>query len=44
MHSQLPDYDDFQGYDMGAETVLSQIAQKIYAKYHKPSRRTLKNR
>ena len=41
MYSQLPDYDDFQGYDLGIETILSQIAQKIYANFHKPSWQTL---
>ena len=36
-YSQLPDYDDFQGYDMGADGILSRIAHKIYANFHKPS-------
>ena len=42
MYSQLPYYDEFQGHDTGIETVLSQIAQKIYANFHKPSWGTLK--
>ena len=28
MHSQLPDYDDFQCYDLGIDGALSQISQK----------------
>ena len=43
MYSQLPDYDDFQGYDLGVGGVLSRIAHKIYAGFHKPSWRTLKH-
>ena len=35
MYIQLPDYD-FQGYDLGAGGVLSQIPHKIYANFHKP--------
>ena len=42
MYSQLPDYDEFQGYDQGVESVLGQIAQEIYANFHKPSWQTLK--
>ena len=37
MYSQLPDYDDFQGYDMGIDGVPSRIARKIYANFHKSS-------
>ena len=43
MYIQLPDYDYFQGYDLGAGGVLSQISHKIYANFHKPSRATLKH-
>ena len=43
MHSQLPDYDDFQGYDLGIETILSQISQKIYSYFRKPPWKTLKH-
>ena len=43
LYSQLPDYDDFQGYDLGVGGVLSRIAHKIYAGFHKPSWRTLKH-
>ena len=44
MYSQLPDYDDFQGYDLGVGGIPSQIAHKIYANFHKPSWRTLRHR
>ena len=37
MHSQLPYYDEYQWYDMGIETVLSQIAQQIHANFRMPS-------
>ena len=43
MYGQLPDYDDFQRYDLGAEGVLCQISHKIYASYRKPSWPTLKH-
>ena len=42
MHIQLPGYDDFQCYDLGIDTILSQIAQKIYTDFHKPSWQTLR--
>ena len=42
-YSHLPDYDDFQGRDLGVESFLSKIAQKIYADFRKPSWRTLKH-
>ena len=42
MYSQLPDYDDFQGYDLGIDTILSQIDQKIYSNFHQPSWRISK--
>ena len=43
MHIQLPDYDDFQGYGLGFCGILSRIAHKIYANFHKPSRKTPKH-
>ena len=43
MYSQLPDYEDFQVYDLGAGTILSRIAQKIYANFYNPSWGTLKH-
>ena len=36
MYSQLPDYDDFQCYDLGAGGILSQIAHKIYDNFYNP--------
>ena len=36
MYIQLPDYGDFQGYDLWIEAVLSRIARGIYAYFHKP--------
>ena len=44
MHIQLPYYDDFQGYYLGGDGILSQIAHKVYANCHKPSRQALKHR
>ena len=35
-YSQLPDYDEFRGYDMGIDVVLSQIAQKMYGNIRVP--------
>ena len=43
MYIQLPDYDDFQGYDLGFGGILSQIGHKIYANFHKSAWRTLKH-
>ena len=43
MYSRLPDYDDFQRYDLGMGVVLSQIAHKMYANFHKPSWQTSKH-
>ena len=40
IYGQLPDYDELQGYDVGIDTDLSRIAEKIYANFHKPSWRT----
>ena len=30
-YGQLPNYDDFQGYDLGRDDILLQVAQRIYA-------------
>ena len=43
LYIQLPYYGDFQGYDLGQEDILRQVAQRIYANSHKPSWRTLKH-
>ena len=43
LYGQLPDYDDFQGYDMGEEDVLRQVGLRIYANFHKPTWKTLKH-
>ena len=43
MYIQLPDYDDFQGYDLGMGWILSHIAHEIYANFHKPSWETLEH-
>ena len=37
LYSQLPDYDDFQCYVLGADDILLQVALRIYANFHKPS-------
>ena len=37
MYIRLLDYDDFQCYDLGVDGILSRIAHKIYANFHKPS-------
>ena len=42
MYIQLPDYEEFQLYDLGVDAVLSQTTRKIYGNFHKPSRQTLK--
>ena len=42
MYSQLPDYGELQGYDLGVESALCQIAQKVYPSYRNPSWETLK--
>ena len=41
LHSQLPDYDDFRGYDMGIDE-QSEVAKRIFANFHKPSWQTSK--
>ena len=43
MYGRLQDYDDFQGYDLGQEDILRQVALRIYANFHRPSRQTLKH-
>ena len=41
LYGQLPDYDDFQCYDMGGGDILRQVSLRIYANFHKPSWETL---
>ena len=43
LYSQLPDYDDFRGYDLGIDEQLEQITTLIFANFHKPSWQTLKH-
>ena len=43
LYSQLPDYDDFRGYDLGIDEQLELAATLIYANFHKPSWQTLKH-
>ena len=43
MYSQLPDYDDFRGYDLGIDEQLERAATLIFANFHKPSWQTLKH-
>ena len=43
LYGQLPDYDDFQGYDLGKEDILRQIALGIYSNFHMPSWETMKH-
>ena len=43
LYAQLPDYDNSQGYALGKECILLQVAQRIYANFHKPSWRPLKH-
>ena len=44
LYRHLPDYDDFQGYDMGEEgDILRQAPLRIYDNFHKPSWQTLKH-
>ena len=40
MHGQLPDYDEFQCYDLGIDSELIQIDGKNYANFQNPSRRS----
>ena len=43
MYGKLADYGEFQGYDLGIDTDLSQIGEKIYANFHKPSWKAAKH-
>ena len=43
LYSQLPDYDDFRGYNLGADEQLEEIARGIFVNFHKPSWKTLKH-
>ena len=43
LYSQLPDYDDFRGYDLGIDEQLELAATLIFANFHKPSWQTLKH-
>ena len=43
LRTQLPDYGDFQGYDLGSGDALHQVLRQIYANFHKPSWQTLKH-
>ena len=43
LYFQLPDYDDFQCYDMGKDDILLRVALRIYGNFHKPSWQTLKH-
>ncbi len=41
LYSQLPDYDDFRGYDLGIDEPLEQASALIYTNFHKSTWRTL---
>ena len=43
LYGQLPDYDDFQRYDLRQEDILRQIAMGVYANFHRPSWKTPKH-
>ena len=43
LYSQLPDYDDFWGYDLGIGEKLERAATLIFANYHIPSWETSKH-
>ena len=43
LYSQLPDYDEFRGYDLGIDEQLELAATLIFANFHKPSWQTLKH-
>ena len=44
LYSQLPDYDDFRGYNSGVDGRLEEIANRIFANSHEPSwQKTLKH-
>ena len=43
IYGQLPDYDEFQGYDLGVGTDLRRIAGNIYANSHNSSWKAVKH-
>ena len=43
LYGHLPGYGDFQRYDLGQADILHQVAQRMYANFHKPSWGTLKH-
>ena len=43
LRTQLPDYGDFQGYDLGVGDTLNRAGRRIFANFHKPSWQTLKH-
>ena len=43
LYSQLPDYEDFRGYDFGTEDALNQVDRQIYTNFHKPACQALKH-
>ena len=43
LYSRLPDYNASKRYDLGKDDLLRQVAQRIYANFHKPTWRTLKH-
>ena len=43
LYGQLPHYDDFQGYDLGPDDILRQVALRIYDNPHRPSWQTSKH-
>ena len=42
LYGRLPDYGDFQGYDLGVDGILRQVALRIYDNFRMPSWETLK--
>ena len=42
MYGQVPDYGEFHRYDMRIDSESSQVGEKIYADFHKPSWQTPK--
>ena len=43
LYGQLPDYDDFQGYDLGQEDILRRIALGICDNFRKPPWQAIKH-
>ena len=43
LYSQLPDYDEFRGYDLGIDEQLEKATALIFANIHKPSWQALKH-